>query len=79
MGVKIRLSRFGRRGIPVYRVVVVDKESPRDGKTLEIIGQYDPRSKTQVLNIKKERFDHWISKGAKCTDTVRNLVKKIKA
>ena len=79
MAVRIRLSRFGKRGAPHYRVVVVDKERPRDGKTIEVIGHYHPRSKDSVLDFNKERFDYWVSKGAKCTDTIRNLVKKFKA
>ena len=79
MAVKIRLSRFGRKGISLYRIVVTDKESPRDGKNLEILGQYDPRGKEIVFKFNRERLDYWLSKGAKCTDTVRNLLKKAKA
>jgi small subunit ribosomal protein S16 len=79
MAVKIRLARFGKRSSPHYRVVVIDKERPRDGKTIEILGQYDPRSKGAVIKVNRERLDWWVSKGAQCTDTIRNLLKKVKA
>lgn len=76
MAVKIRLSRTGRKNIRLYRIVATDKESPRDGKVLEVLGHYDPAKKENVLTYDKERLSYWLSKGAKCTDTLRNLLKK---
>lgn len=79
MAVKIRLSRTGRKGIPFYRIVVADKESPRDGKIIEILGHYDPKKKEKIFNLEQDRLDYWMSKGAQCTDTLKNLLKKRKA
>ncbi len=76
MAVKIRLSRKGRRGTSVYRVVVADKEYPRDGRVIEILGHYDPSSKPKVFKINREKLDKWVEKGAKCSDTIRTLLKK---
>ncbi len=79
MAVKIRLARHGAKKRPFYRIVVADSESPRDGKFLETVGTYDPLHDTAQVNLKDERIDYWIGKGAKPTDTVRNLLKKEKA
>lgn len=72
---KIRLLKVGRKNDAYYRIVVSPKgTSPRGGKFLEIVGNYSPRVKT--LSLKKERILYWISKGAKCSDTVHNLLVK---
>ncbi len=76
MAVKIRLSRFGKTGAPFYRVIAIDEHLKRDGKAIEILGQYDPHKKTEKLNIKKDRVDYWLSVGAKPSQTVANLLKK---
>ena len=76
MAVKIRLRRAGRKKQPTYRVVVADSRSPRDGKFIEILGQYAPRTGEQALNLKSERVNYWLDNGAQLTDTVRSLLRK---
>jgi small subunit ribosomal protein S16 len=76
MAVKIRLRRAGRKKQPTYRVVVADSRSPRDGKFIEILGQYAPRTGEQALNLKSERVNYWLDNGAQPTDTVRSLLRK---
>ena len=76
MAVKIRLRRAGRKKQPTYRIVVADSRSPRDGKFIEIIGQYAPRTGEQALNLKSERVNYWLDSGAQPTDTVRSLLRK---
>lgn len=74
--VKIRLRRIGRKKAPVYRIVVADSKSPRDGKFIEIIGQYAPRQEQGGLEVKRDRANHWLDVGAQPTDTVRSLLRK---
>jgi len=74
--VKIRLRRVGRKKAPMYRIVVADSKSPRDGKFIEIVGQYQPRTGEQALNLNTERVNHWLDVGAQPTDTVRSLLRK---
>jgi small subunit ribosomal protein S16 len=76
MAVAIRLRREGTRNAPYYKVVVADKRSPRDGKFIEIIGNYDPKKKGTNYKIDVERVDHWVKNGAQMSDTVRSIVKK---
>src|SRR5215467_14331689 len=76
MAVKIRLRRAGRKKAPTYRIVVADSRSPRDGKFIEIIGQYAPRTGEQALNLKNDRVNYWLDSGAQPTDTVRSLLRK---
>ena len=76
MAVSIRLRREGTTNRPYYKVVVTDRRSPRDGKFLEIIGNYDPKKNGDNSNIDTARADYWISKGAQPSDTVRSLLKK---
>jgi small subunit ribosomal protein S16 len=71
---KIRLRRMGLRNRPAYRVVVIDSRKARDGKYLESVGHYDPR--TKLLELKTERIEHWVSKGAQTSDTVGRLVSR---
>ena len=71
MAVKIRLRRAGRKKAPSYRIVVADSRSPRDGKFIEIIGQYAPRTGEQALNLKSERVNYWLDSGAQPTDNLR--------
>ena len=78
MAVSIRLRREGARNSPYYKVVVADSRSPRDGKFIEIIGTYDPKKRDNNSALKLDRIDHWISKGAQPSDTVRSLIKKNK-
>lgn len=79
MAVTIRLRRDGRKNLPYYRVVVADKHSPRDGKFIELVGTYDPSSKKeQNATLDMEAIEEWMKKGAKPSDTVLQLIKKLK-
>jgi small subunit ribosomal protein S16 len=76
MAVKIRLRRVGRKKAPMYRIVVADSKSPRDGKFIEIVGQYQPRTGDKAINLDTERVNYWLNVGAQPTDTVRSLLRK---
>ena len=76
MAVAIRLRRTGRTKSPTYRIVVADSRSPRDGKFLEILGQYAPRGGELALNLNVERANYWLDNGAQPSDTVRSLLRK---
>ncbi|MCE1254432.1 MAG: 30S ribosomal protein S16 [Anaerolineae bacterium] len=73
--VRIRLRRVGLRHQPSYRVVVADKESPRDGRFLEIIGTYNPRTEPFTLDVKEDRVYHWMSNGAQPSESLEKLFK----
>ena len=75
MSTRIRLRKIGRKKLPLYRIVVADKESPRDGRFIEILGTYDPKqegAKKVVLDVEKAKS--WLAKGATPTDTVEALL-----
>lgn len=74
--VRIRLRRIGRKKAPVYRIVVADSRSPRDGKFIEIIGQYAPRAGAGSLSVDEARANHWLDVGAQPSDTVRSLLRR---
>lgn len=74
--VRIRLRRTGRKRTPTYRIVVADSKSPRDGRFIEIIGQYAPRQGEGALNLKTDRASFWLDRGAQPSDTVRSLLRK---
>ena len=75
--VRIRLRRVGRKKAPTYRIVVADSKSPRDGKFIEIVGQYAPRSSdAQRVNVNLERINYWMDVGAQPSDTVRSLLRR---
>lgn len=76
MAVKIRLTRRGSKGKPIYRVVAADSESPRDGDFLEILGNYDPNKNPAEVVLKEERIRQWISVGARPSLTVSQLLRK---
>jgi len=76
MAVKIRLRRMGAKKNPFYRIVVADSRSPRDGRLIEQIGTYNPVSDPVTVKIDEEKALDWMSKGAKPSDTVRNLFSK---
>ncbi len=80
MAVRIRMKRMGRRHRPFYRICVMDSRSPRDGKSIEEVGTYDPmiRDKSQRVSLKMERIDYWVSVGALPSDKVSVLIKKVK-
>ena len=75
----IRLARVGTRKKPFYRVVVIEKDRARNGKALEIIGLYNPRTTPRTFNVQRERVDYWASKGAQMTDRMTKLVKALPA
>ncbi|MBU1495072.1 MAG: 30S ribosomal protein S16 [Actinobacteria bacterium] len=73
MTVRIRLTRKGAKKHPVYRIIVADVRSPRDGRFIERIGRYDPNINPPEIELDRERYDHWIKVGAQPTSTVKNL------
>jgi len=72
----IRLSRTGARKQPHYRVVVIEKEQARNGRPVEVVGTYNPRTNPASIELKRERIDYWVSKGAKMSDRVGKIVAK---
>ena len=75
----IRLARFGAKKKPSYRVVVIEKDRARDGRSVEVLGYYNPVSKPATVKIDRTRFDHWVKSGAQPSDTVARLVKGLSA
>src|SRR3954449_6999591 len=75
VAVKLRLTRVGSKKNPIYRVVAADSRSPRDGKFLEIVGQYNPQTDPSTIELNEEKVKAWLSKGAQPTDSVRKLLK----
>jgi small subunit ribosomal protein S16 len=71
----IRLARFGARKQPYYRVVVIEKERARNGRSVEVVGTYNPRTTPATVDLKRERIDYWTGKGAQLSDTVQRLLK----
>ena len=76
MSVKIRLNRQGAKKNPFYRIVVADSRAPRDGRFIEVLGNYDPSQNPAVVNVDEEKVLDWMGKGAQPTDTVKNLFSK---
>ena len=76
MAVKIRLNRMGAKKNPFYRIVVADSRSPRDGRFIEVLGNYDPSEDPAVINVDEDKALDWLKKGAQPTDTVRSLLSK---
>ena len=70
------MKRVGTKNLPVFRIVVADGRSPRDGKFIEEIGTYQPLKKGDNFTIKMERAQYWISKGAQPSETVASFLKK---
>ena len=75
MAARIRLARVGSKKNPIYRIVVADARSPRDGKFIEIVGQYNPQTDPSTINFDEERVRDWIGKGAQPSDSVKRLLK----
>ncbi len=75
MSVRVRLTRVGSKKNPIWRVVVSDQRSPRDGRFIETIGQYNPQTEPSTIKIDEERLQHWLARGAQPTNTVKQLVK----
>lgn len=78
MAVKIRMKRIGTKNTPVFRIVVADGRSPRDGKVIEELGTYQPLKKDLNFTIDLERVSYWVGKGAQTSDTVASFVRKAK-
>lgn len=75
----IRLSRVGARKQPYYRVVVIEKDRARDGRSIEVIGTYNPRTNPATIDLKRDRVDYWAGKGAQLSDRVQKLVQSAAA
>lgn len=71
----MRLTRVGGKKDPVWRVVVADRRSPRDGRFIEVVGQYNPQTNPSTVNIKEDRVQYWLEKGAQPSNAVRQLLK----
>jgi small subunit ribosomal protein S16 len=75
MSVRVRLTRVGSKKNPIWRVVVADQRSPRDGRFIETIGHYNPQTEPSTIRIDQERLQHWLDRGAQPTGSVKQLVK----
>jgi small subunit ribosomal protein S16 len=76
MAVKIRMKRVGAKNAPVFRIVVADGRSPRDGKFIEELGTYQPLKKGENFTLDLERAKYWLGKGAQASETVASFIKK---
>jgi small subunit ribosomal protein S16 len=75
MAVRMRLTRVGSKKNPIYRVVVADSRSPRDGKFIEIVGRYNPQTEPSLIEFDEDKVKDWLAKGAMPSDTVQRLLK----
>ena len=75
MSVRVRLTRVGSKKNPIWRIVVADQRSPRDGRFIEMIGHYNPQTEPSEIVIDDERMRHWLAHGAQPTNTVKKLMK----
>ena len=75
MAAKIRLARVGSKKNPIYRVVVADSRSPRDGRFIEIVGRYNPQTDPSVIELDETKVKDWLAKGAQPSDPVKKLLK----
>jgi small subunit ribosomal protein S16 len=75
MAVRMRLTRVGSKKNPIYRVVVADSRSPRDGKFIEIVGRYNPQSEPSLIELDEQKVRDWLAKGAQPSDSVARLLK----
>ena len=75
MAAKIRLARVGSKKNPIYRVVVADARSPRDGKFIEIVGRYNPQTDPSTIDLDEAKVTEWLGKGAQPSDAVAKLIK----
>jgi small subunit ribosomal protein S16 len=75
MSVRVRLTRVGSKKNPIWRVVVADQRSPRDGRFIETIGHYNPQTNPSTIRIDEERLQHWLARGAQPSGSVKQLVK----
>jgi small subunit ribosomal protein S16 len=75
MSVRVRLTRVGSKKNPIWRVVIADQRSPRDGRFIETIGHYNPQTEPSTIVIDDERLRHWMERGAQPTNTVKKLMR----
>jgi len=75
MAVRMRLTRVGSKKNPIYRVVVADSRSPRDGKFIEIVGRYNPQTDPSTIDLDADRIKDWLGKGVQPSDAVSKLIK----
>jgi small subunit ribosomal protein S16 len=75
LAARIRLTRVGSKKNPVYRIVVADSRSPRDGKFIEIVGRYNPQTDPSTIELDEAKVKDWIAKGAQPSDSVQKLLK----
>ncbi len=75
MSVRLRLTRIGGKKDPIWRVVVADQRSKRDGRVLEIVGHYNAQTNPSTIKVDEERVRDWLSRGAQPTDTVRKILR----
>lgn len=76
MAVKLRLKRMGKKKQPIYKIVVADVRSPRDGRFLEAVGLYNPLTSPHTINVKEDRVLYWLGNGAQPTSTVKSLLRE---
>jgi small subunit ribosomal protein S16 len=75
MAARIRLARVGSKKNPIYRVVVADSRSPRDGRFIEIVGRYNPQTQPSTIDLDGDKIKDWIAKGAQPSESVKRLLK----
>jgi small subunit ribosomal protein S16 len=75
VAVRLRLTRVGGKKDPIWRIVVADGRSPRDGRVIETVGQYNAQTEPSTIVVKEDRIREWLSKGAQPSDTVRKILK----
>ena len=75
MAVRMRLTRIGSKKNPIYRIVVADSRSPRDGRFIEIVGRYNPQTDPSTIELDEAKVKDWLSKGAQPSDPVAKLIK----
>jgi small subunit ribosomal protein S16 len=75
MAARMRLTRVGSKKNPIYRVVVADSRSPRDGKFIEIVGRYNPQTDPSIIDLDVERIQHWLAQGVQPSESVGRLLK----
>jgi len=75
MSVRIRLTRVGSKKNPIWRIVVADKRSPRDGRSIETIGRYNPQTDPSLIEVDEERARHWLERGAQPSQTAARLLR----
>jgi small subunit ribosomal protein S16 len=75
VAVKMRLTRVGSKKNPIYRVVVADSRSPRDGRFIEIVGRYNPQHEPSLIELDEDKVRDWLGKGAQPSDAVQKLLK----